>query len=203
VGHGSRRFPLNRGLQWSDTVGSTLWEGGACRCRPGYRPWSCEDRASRPANLCRRRGNCWCMVFHIQRSGIRWALRIRVLHVPAVAMVGRAVPPDPLVGVRACTLGGPGDSIRAYRAPLPEGHVMSPNPFPSERRVRLVGVGRIVLGSSAEPVLSCIAGPTVLLQQQGRWSGDRGQRMGPRSHPLWEGRSDAARPWCRGGVAGL
>ena len=36
-GHGSRRFPPNRGVQWSDTVESTLWEGGGCRSRPGYR----------------------------------------------------------------------------------------------------------------------------------------------------------------------
>ena len=36
------------------------------------------------------------------------------------------------------------DSVRACRAPLPEGHVTSPDPFPSERRVRLVGVGRMV-----------------------------------------------------------
>ena len=27
-GNGSLRFPLNCGVQWSDTVGSTLWEGG-------------------------------------------------------------------------------------------------------------------------------------------------------------------------------
>ena len=43
-------------------------------------------------------------------------------------------------------------------------------------------------GSSAEPVLSRVAGPTVLLQHPGWWSGDRSQRMGPRSHPLWEWR---------------
>ena len=48
MGHGSRRFPLNCGVQWSDTVGSTLWEGGVSRCRPGFRPWSCEDCAGCP-----------------------------------------------------------------------------------------------------------------------------------------------------------
>ena len=48
--------PPNRGAQWSDTVGSTLWEGGARRSHPGYRPWCCEDRADRPASPCRRRG---------------------------------------------------------------------------------------------------------------------------------------------------
>ena len=50
-GRGSRRFPPNRGVQWSDTVGSTLWEGGVRRSRPGYRPWSCEDRAGRPVKI--------------------------------------------------------------------------------------------------------------------------------------------------------
>ena len=152
MGHGSRRFPLNRGVQWSDTVGSTLWEGGARRSRPGYRPWSCEDCAGRPANLCRRRGRRWCMVFHIRRGAIRWAPRIRVLHAPVVAVAARAVPPDPLVGVRACTLGGPGDSVRARRAPIPKGHVTSPDPFPSGRRVRMVGVSRTVTGA----VPSCL-----------------------------------------------
>ena len=42
-------FPRIAGVQWSDTVGSTLWEGGVHRSRPGYHPWSCEDRAGRPA----------------------------------------------------------------------------------------------------------------------------------------------------------
>jgi len=92
------------------------------------------------------------MVFHIRRGGIQWAPRIRVLHAPVVAVAGRAVPPDPLVGVRACTLGGPGDSVRARRAPLPEGHVTSPDPFPSGRRVWMVGVGRTVTGA----VPSCL-----------------------------------------------
>ena len=94
------------------------------------------------------------MVFYIRRGGVQWALWTRVLHAPAeaVAVVGRAAAPDPLVGVRACTLGGPGDSVRACRAPLSEGHVMLPNSFPSGRRVRTVGVGRIVTG--AVPSLS-------------------------------------------------
>ena len=98
-------FPRIAGVHWSDTVGSKLWEGGVRRSRPGYRPWSCEDRAGRPASPCRRRGRRWCMVFYIRRGGVQWALRTRVLHAPAVA--GRATAPDPLFGVRACTLGGP------------------------------------------------------------------------------------------------
>ena len=54
-------------------------------------------------------------------------------------------------------------------------------------------------GSSAEPVLSRIAGPKVLLQHPAWRSGDRSQRMGPRSHPLWEWRPNAACPGCRFG----
>ena len=104
-------FPRIAGVQWSDTVGSKLWEGGERRSRPGYRPWSCEDRAGRPASPCRRRGCRWCMVFYIRRGGIRWALRTRVLHAPAA--VGCVAAPGPLVGVRACILGGPGDARRS------------------------------------------------------------------------------------------
>ena len=40
-------FPRIAGVQWSDTIGSTLWEGGGRRSRPGYRPWSCEYCARR------------------------------------------------------------------------------------------------------------------------------------------------------------
>jgi len=58
-------------------------------------------------------------------------------------------------------------------------------------------------GSSAEPVLSRVACPTVPLQPSGWRSGDRSQRMGPRSHPLWEWRPEAVCPGRRGGVAGL
>ena len=79
-------FPRIAEVQWSDTVGSTLWEGGGRRSHPGYRPWSCEDRAGRPASPCRRRSRCRRMVFYIRRGGIRWALRIRVLDVPAVVV---------------------------------------------------------------------------------------------------------------------
>src|SRR6185437_7459997 len=86
-GRGSRRFPPNRG---GTVVGHcrkyTVGQGGGRRSRPGYRPWSCEDRAGRPASPCRRRGRRWCMVFYIQRGGVQWALRSRVLHAPAKAV---------------------------------------------------------------------------------------------------------------------
>ena len=48
-GYRSRRSPLNRGVQWSNTVGSVLWEGGARCCHPGFRPWSSGDGGGRPA----------------------------------------------------------------------------------------------------------------------------------------------------------
>ena len=114
--YGSRRFPLKRG---GTVVGHcrkyTVGHGGGRRSCPGYRPWFCEDRAGRPASPCRWRGCRWCMVFYIRRSGVQWALRTRVLHAPAeaVAVAGRAAAPNPLVGVRACTLGGPGDMWRS------------------------------------------------------------------------------------------
>ena len=114
-------FPLNRGgtvvgYCSKYTVGHGARRGG----RHGYRPWSCEDRAGRPASPCRWRGCRWCMVVYIRRGGVQWALRTRVLQAPAVAaaVVGRAAAPDPLVGVRACTLGGPGDT---WRSRTPQG----------------------------------------------------------------------------------
>ena len=105
-------FPPNRGgIVVEHCRKYTVGHGGERRSHPGYRPWSCEDRAGRPASPCRRRGRHWCMVFYIRRGGIRWALRTRVLHAPEVA--GRAAALDPLVGVWACTLGGPGDTRRS------------------------------------------------------------------------------------------
>ena len=77
------------------------------------------------------------------------------------------------------------------------GHVTSPDPFLSGGQVRKVG------GSCSEPVLSRVAGPKALLQRSGWRSGDQSQRMGPRSHLLWEWRPDAARPLSRGGAAGF
>ena len=55
-------FPRIAGVQWSDTVGSTLWEGGARRSHRGYLPWSCGDCGGHPASLRRRRSYCRCMV---------------------------------------------------------------------------------------------------------------------------------------------
>ena len=170
------------------------------RSHPGYRPWSCEDHAGRPASHCRRRGRRWCMVFYIRRGGVRWALQVRVLHAPAVA--GHTAIPDSLVEVRASTLGGPGDTWRSRTprggsgAPAAgDGHPSSRGPWqhrtPSRagggpgaiRMVRWSPDGRNwrnSVGSSGKPVLSSVAGPTVLLQHPGWRSGDRSQRMGDR-----------------------
>ena len=36
VGARKSSFSPESRVQWSNTVGSTLWEGGACRCHPGF-----------------------------------------------------------------------------------------------------------------------------------------------------------------------
>jgi len=100
-------FPLIAGVQWSDTVGSTLWEGGVRRSRPGYRLWSCEDCAGRRVSPCSRRGRCRCMVLYIRRGGVQWVLRIRVLDVPAVVVVRNGHgPPGRSAGVHTRGSGG-------------------------------------------------------------------------------------------------
>ena len=116
-------------------------------------------------------------------SLVSWRWRRPSCRVPAVVMAWDGPgPPGRSAGVHTRRSGG---------------HVTSPNPFLSGRRVRKVG------GSSTEPVLSRVAGPKALLQRSGWRSGDQSQRMGPRSHLLWEWRPDAARPLSRGGVAGF
>ena len=79
-------------------------------------------------------------------------------------------------------------------ASLLEGHVASPDPFPSRRRVRghtcdEVESGRPELagwyGSSVEHIASRVVNPTVLPQRPGWRSSDRSWRMGLRSQPLW------------------
>jgi len=49
VGARKSSFSPELRVQWSNTVGSTLWEGGARRCHPGFRPWSRGDGDGRPA----------------------------------------------------------------------------------------------------------------------------------------------------------
>ena len=76
VGARKSSFSPESRVQWLNTVGSVLWEGGARRCRPGFRPWSRGDGAGRPECLDSSNG------------------------------MGRSRTPP--VGVRACTLEGPG-----------------------------------------------------------------------------------------------
>ena len=104
--------------------------------------------------------------------------------------------PRPLKGggprLRPCVLSAPLGRTRDVAGPLPQWEAGL------DGRCR-----QHSNGSSAEPILSRVAGSKALLQHPGWQSGDRSQRMGPWSHPLWEWRPDAACPWCRGKVAGL
>ena len=141
-----------------------MWEAGARRSHPRYRPWSCEDCGGRRVNPCRRRSRCWCMVLGVVAFGGPYGLGSCM----CPWKWWRATAPDPLVRVRVCTPESPGDT---WRTRSPDGRCRQNSN-----------------GSSAEPVLSRVAGPTVLLQHPGWRSGDQSQRMGPRSHPLWEWR---------------
>jgi hypothetical protein len=174
--------------------------------RPGYRPWSCLDHAGvLPAPAGGVVLAVGCTVFQTWRSGAPWALQVRVLHAPAVA--GRAAVPDPLDGVLACTLGGPGDTRRSQtpregRSGAPAGCAEHP-PLRGTWRRRTPsqagggpGAIRVVRwspdsqswqnsnGSSVEPVSSYVVGSTVLPQRPGWRSSDRSWRTGPRSQPL-------------------
>ena len=67
----------------------------------------------------------------------------------------------------------------------------------------MVGVGRTVTGavpSLSYPVLQ-VPRCCYSIRDGGMVTGVSG--WGPRSHPLWEWQSDAARPLSRGGVTGL
>ena len=69
VGARKLSFSPESRVQWSNTVESTLWEGGARRSHPRYRPWSYEDCGGRPASPRRRRSHCWCMVLGVVAFG--------------------------------------------------------------------------------------------------------------------------------------
>ena len=176
----------------------TMGYGAGRDSRPGYRPWSCGDRAGvLPAPAGGVVVVVGCTVFHMRRGGVLWALQVRILHAPAVA--GHAAVPDPLVGVRACTLGGSRDTWRSRtprggrsrtpsvcaERPSLEGHVTSLDPFPSRRWVRTAGVGRIVMGAVPSTSRTASQVPTVLPQRPGWRSSDRSWRTGLRSQPLW------------------
>ena len=104
--------------------------------RPGYRPWSCGDRAGvLPAPAGGVVVVVGCTVFHMWRGVVLRALQVRVLRAPAVA--GHAAVLDPLNGVQSCTLGGPGDTWssrtpRGGRSGTPaasDGHPSSRGPW--------------------------------------------------------------------------
>ena len=100
-------FPRIAGVQWSNTVGSTLWEGGGHRSRPGYRPWSCRDRADvlpAPAGGVVVAG-VWSSIYGaVAFSG---ALQTRVLHAPAVVVARDGPgPPGRSAGVHTRRSGG-------------------------------------------------------------------------------------------------
>ena len=74
---------MRRGTRKSDTIGSTLWGHGIGRgSRPGYRPWSCGDRAGvLPAPAGGVIVAVGCIVLQMWRGGAPWALQVRVLHI--------------------------------------------------------------------------------------------------------------------------
>jgi len=89
-------------------------------------------------------------------------------------------------GLRPCDLSAPPGRARDVAGPFPQWET-----GPDGRREQY------------RACLVCIAGPEALLQHPGWRKGDQSQRMGPRSHLLWEWRPDIARPLNRGGVAGF
>ena len=110
-GRGSRRFPLNRGGTVVEHCRKyTVGHGGGRRSRPGYRPWSCGDRAG---------------VLPTPAGGVVVAVGCSVLLMwhfvgpagqgPAYFSGGRVCGGSgpPLDGVLGCTLGSPGDTWRS------------------------------------------------------------------------------------------
>ena len=79
----SSSSPRIAGVQWSSTMGSTLWGHGVGRgSHPGYRPGSCGDRAGiLPAPAGGMVIAVGCTVFQVWRGGVPWALQARVLHI--------------------------------------------------------------------------------------------------------------------------
>ena len=88
-------FSPNRGGAVVEHYGKyTVGRGVGRGSRPGYRPWSCGDRAGAlPALAGGVVVAVGCTVLQMWRGGAPWALQIRVLHAPMVA--GLAAVPDP------------------------------------------------------------------------------------------------------------
>ena len=81
-------LPRIAGVQWSDTVGSTLW-GVAVVLDVVH------DLAEIAPASCQLQQVVWSSLWNVHSPGcgILWALQVRVLRAPAVA--GHAAVPDP------------------------------------------------------------------------------------------------------------
>jgi hypothetical protein len=81
-------LPRIAGVQWSDTVGSTLW-GVAVVLDVVH------DLAEIAPASCQLQQAVWSSLWNVQSSGcgVPWALQVRVLRAPAVT--GHAAVPDP------------------------------------------------------------------------------------------------------------
>ena len=76
-------FPPNRGgAVVEHCVKYTVGHGVGRGSRPGYRPWSCGDRAGvLPAPASGVVIALGCTIFQTWCGGIPWALQVRVLHI--------------------------------------------------------------------------------------------------------------------------
>ena len=189
-GRGSRRFPPNRGVQWPNTVESTLWGMASGAAVVLDIVLGLAEIAPAPCQPSRRRGHR-CRAY--SSGGILRALQVKVLRAPAG--VGHAAVLNPLDGVQARAPGSPGDTWRP-RTPrggsgtpaAGDGHPSSRGPWrhrtPSRagggpgamRMMRQSPDGRSWQNrdrNCAERVLSRVAGSTVPPQRPGWRSSDR------------------------------
>ena len=76
-------FPPNRGGAVVEYCRKyTVGHGVGCGSRPGYRPWSCGDRAGiLPAPAGGVVVAVGCTVLQMWRGGAPWALQVRVLRI--------------------------------------------------------------------------------------------------------------------------
>ena len=73
--------PESRGCSGRTLGKYTVGHGVGRGSRPGYRPWSCEDRAGvLPAPAGGVVVAVGCTVLQMWRGGTPWALQVRVLH---------------------------------------------------------------------------------------------------------------------------
>ena len=78
----SSSSPESRGVQWSNTIESTLWGMASGVAVILHHPRPCGDRAG---VLTAPAGGVvvavGCTVFQVWRGGVPWALQARVLHI--------------------------------------------------------------------------------------------------------------------------